>query len=150
MEGQHFGGDDDDEVWCDCESDWTWSIPQTAAFRPGKELGLLTYREMYEKVIGWHSKVGGESICVHCRLPKGDSRPGALPHIVQFYCGHGRDHGDQCGKKPPKNPEALRAQRHEEKLRTKYTECHFKVHSSAKRCWSQRRMCCCSPSNTRS
>ena len=125
MEGQHFG-DDEDDVWCDCESDWTWSIPPTAAFRPGKELGLLTYREMYEKVIAWHTKVGGESLCVHCRLPNGDSRPGAPPHIVQFYCGHGRDYGEQCGRKPPKNPEALRAQRHEEKLRTKFTDCHFK------------------------
>ena len=36
MEEQHFG-DDDDGVWCDCESDWTWSIPPTAAFHPGQD-----------------------------------------------------------------------------------------------------------------
>jgi hypothetical protein len=118
--------DQDDDEWCDCESDWSWSIPTSRAFAPGKELGLLTYREMYDKVIAWHTKEGGESLCVHCRLPKGDSRPGAPPHIVQFSCGHGRDYGDQCGRKTPKNPDAVRAQRHEEKLRTKYTDCHFK------------------------
>ena len=101
---------EDQDEWCDGESDWSWSIPSSRAFGPGKELGLLTYREMYDKVIAWHTKEGGESLCVHCRLPKGDSRPGAPPHIVQFSCGHGRDYGDQCGRKTPKNPDAVRAQ----------------------------------------
>ena len=100
--------DQDDDEWCDGESDWSWSIPSSRAFGPGKELGLLTYREMYDKVIAWHTKEGGESLCVHCRLPKGDSRPGAPPHIVQFSCGHGRDYGDQCGRKTPKNHSAKR------------------------------------------
>jgi hypothetical protein len=77
---QDFAEPDGDDEWGDCEADWTWSIPPTSAFRPGKDLGLMTYREMYEKVIAWHTKEGGESLCVHCRLPNGST-----PRITQLF-----------------------------------------------------------------
>jgi hypothetical protein len=51
----------------DCE--WEWDIPQQGNFAPGKNIGMMTYREMYDTVIKWHTKAAGEQLCVHCRLP---------------------------------------------------------------------------------
>ena len=84
----------------------------------------MTYAEMYAKVNEWHTNVAGEPLCVHCRMPRG-AKPGSAPHIVQFYCSHGRDHGDQSGRKEPKTPQAARADRSQEKLRTKFSQCCF-------------------------
>ena len=41
----------------DCQ--WEWDIPQQASFAHGKNIGMMTYREMYETVIQWHLKVAG-------------------------------------------------------------------------------------------
>jgi hypothetical protein len=85
----------------------------------------MTYAEMYAKVNEWHMKVAGTSLCVHCRMPR-KAKPGEdAPHIVQFYCSHGRDHGDQSGRKDPKAPQAVRADRSQEKIRTKFSNCCF-------------------------
>jgi len=110
----------------DCE--WQWDVPQHGSFAPGKNIGMKTYREMYDTVIQWHTKAAGEQLCVHCRLPysKSGADKTACPSSVTFYCGHGRDHGSQAGRKSPVNEGAARADRTEEKLRTKYTECGFK------------------------
>jgi hypothetical protein len=110
----------------DCE--WEWDIPQQGGFAHGKNIGMITYREMYETVIQWHLKVAGEHLCVHTRVPysKTGSDKTACPSHVTFYCGHSRDHGDQAGTKSPVNAGAARAVRTEEKLRTKYTDCGFK------------------------
>jgi hypothetical protein len=71
-------------------------------------------------------KVAGTPLCVHCRMPR-KARPGEdAPHIVQFYCSHGRDHGDQSGLKDPRAPQAARADRSQEKIRTEFSNCSFK------------------------
>jgi len=110
----------------DCE--WEWGVPEQGRFAPGKDIGLMTYKEMYDTVIQWHIKAAGEHLCVHCRLPycKSGANKAACPAIVTFYCGHGRDHGNQAGHKSPVNETAARVDRTEEKLRTKFTECGFK------------------------
>ncbi len=79
---------------------------------------------MYAQVNEWHTKVAGEPLCVHCRMPRG-AKPGSAAHIVQFYCSHGRGHGDQNGRKEPKAPQAARADRSQEKIRTKFSQCCF-------------------------
>lgn len=133
----HMNAMTSDESEWDSEEDclWEWDIPQQASFAHGKNIGMMTYREMYETVIQWHLKVAGEQLCVHTRLPysKSGSDKTACPSHVTFYCGHSRDHGDQAGTKSPANAGAARADRTEEKLRTKYTECGFKC--------TVRRMC---------
>jgi hypothetical protein len=110
----------------DCH--WSWDVPQQGKFAHGKNIGVMTYREMYETVIQWHTKEAGEHLCVHCRLPynKSGSDKTACPQYVTFYCCHSRDHGDQAGRKSPINAGAARAKRTEEKLRMKYTDCGFK------------------------
>jgi hypothetical protein len=84
----------------------------------------MTYAEMYAKVNEWHTKVAGEPLCVHCRMPRA-AKPGSAPHIVQFYCSHKRDHGDQSGRIEPKAPQAARADRSQDKIRTKFSQCSF-------------------------
>ncbi len=95
--------DSDSSCWDDDHCSWDWDIPQDRSFAPGKDIGFMTYRDMYEKVTAWHMKVAGETLCVHGRLPR-RAKPGETPHIVQFYCSHGRDHGDQSGRISPKQP----------------------------------------------
>jgi hypothetical protein len=110
----------------DCQ--WEWDVPEQGKFAHGKNIGSMTYREMYETVIQWHTKEAGEHLCVHCRLPynKSGANKSACPSHVTFYCCHSRDHGNQAGRKSPVNEGAARANRTEEKLRTKYTDCGFK------------------------
>jgi hypothetical protein len=64
---------------------WKWDVPVDESFAPGKDIGYMTYAEMYAKVNEWHTKVAGEPLCVHCRMPRA-AKPGSAPHIVQFYC----------------------------------------------------------------
>ena len=71
-------------------------------------------------------KVAGEPLCLHGRLPR-KAKPGEAPHIVQFYCSHGRDHGDQSGRISPKQPEAVRASRSNENMRTKFSDCSMRI-----------------------
>jgi hypothetical protein len=42
----------------DCH--WEWDVPQQGKFAHGKNIGVVTYREMYETVIQWHTKEAGE------------------------------------------------------------------------------------------
>ena len=114
-----------DDLFTEEDCCWKWDVPVDQHFAPGKDIGVMTYAEMYAKVNEWHMKAAGTSLCVHCRMPRG-AKPGAdAPHIVQFYCSHGRDHGDQSGRKEPKAPEAVRADRTQEKIRTKFSNCCF-------------------------
>jgi hypothetical protein len=129
--GDTDSSDSDSSCWDDDQFSWDWDIPQDSSFAPGKDIGLLTYREMYEKVTTWHMKVAGEPLCVHGRLPRDSkerkAKPGEAPHIVQFYCSHGRDHGDQSGRISPKQPEAVRASRSNENMRTKFSDCSMRI-----------------------
>ena len=118
--------DSDSACWNEGQCSWDWDIPQGGGFAPGKDIGLMTYREMYEKVTTWHMKVAGETLCVHGRLPR-KAKPGEAPHIVQFYCSHGRDQAQQSGRVSPKQPEALRANRANENMRTKFSECSMQI-----------------------
>ncbi len=103
---------------------WKWELPVEDSFAPGEDIGHMTYAEMYATVNAWHMKVAGTPLCVHCRMPRG-AGPGSAPHIVQFYCSHGRNHGDQSGRKEPKAPQAVRHDRTQEKIRTKFSQCCF-------------------------
>jgi hypothetical protein len=110
----------------DCE--WEWDVPEQGRFAHGKNIGYMTYREMYDTIIQWHIKEAGEHLCIHGRLPynKSGADKTACPSYVTFYCCHTRDHGNQAGRKSPVNEGAARANRTEEKLRMKYTDCGFK------------------------
>jgi len=115
MDGFDPSSDSDSSCWDECQCSWNWDIPEGGGFAPGKDIGFMTYRDMYEKVTTWHMKVAGETLCVHGRLPR-KAKPGEAPHIVQFYCSHGRDHGDQSGDISPKQPDAVRANRSNENM----------------------------------
>ncbi len=75
MDGFDPSSDSDSSCWDECQCSWNWDIPQGDGFAPGKDIGFMTYRDMYEKVTTWHMKVAGETLCVHGRLPR-KAKPG--------------------------------------------------------------------------
>ena len=58
-----------------------------------------------------------------------------LPGSIRFYCPHSRQHGDQCGRKPPINPTAARADRRHEQKRVYFNKCNpCSFHFTIRRC----------------
>ena len=65
-----------DDLFTEEDCCWKWDVPVDQHFAPGKDIGVMTYAEMYAKVNEWHMKAAGTSLCVHCRMPRG-AKPGA-------------------------------------------------------------------------
>ena len=111
---------DSENDWVDAEPNAPLQVPEwscASIYACGRRFSAMTYAEMYQKVQDLHIASGGVHLDVHAR--PSDCKGGdmeVLPGSVQFYCPHSRDHGNQCGQKPPANPTATRVDRkHEEK-----------------------------------
>jgi hypothetical protein len=70
----------------------------------------MSYLQMVAQVNLEVQKVSSDSVRPNIRRYV-DIAGCKVPSQVHFYCRHGRSHGNQEGRKPPKNPESKRASR---------------------------------------
>lgn len=102
-----------------------WTCGDT--FAEGRKFLNMTYSELWETIQNLHVANGGLHLDVHGR-PFGTKAEDMLPGKIKFYCPHIRDHKDQKGRKPLKNPEAARAHREAEEKRVFFKQsdpCQF-------------------------
>lgn len=82
----------------------------------------MTYQEICNCVSFSSCLCGGSKLCPHKR------KGGDVPLYIKFYCQHGRDHGNLCGKKKGSNDGDKRANRSQSQLmRNLFTNCNFSM-----------------------